>query len=417
MANSMCSYKLEVGKVYNFRVVTSPALDNEIRVCCYINNDLVIDATTSYPSGNQNQCGIRMAASVTNRIANIKISDNTPKYAITLNQVINGSVEVDKTNAKHGEYLNVKITPQEGYYLSSLKINDKEMTSDVSNDILNLLVEEDIEIDAKFSLIPEVLPYVSLNCDTYELYALESFTLIPSTTESNPIYSWSSSNENVVSVSNGYVFAVGTGTATVTVTMGTSTASCEVTVKVAEGYNFKSVYGSGMAVATTTNGVYTFGKNGVQADLVCGNETLELKYFEIEMNLILGCNVGVGGNFGFQFYKTKNASGSAASSYMFRPMTGTTNNVSITKDQTASTVLDKASYTLEKGIMYRIKIVVMEVENGTKIEGYIDGNLVCSYIETESLIGSIFGIRCGALSDNNAPHKVAIVSVSNINCH
>ena len=411
VAGTTCSYQLEVGKIYNFRVVTAPAANNEIRICCYINNTLLIDVTTAAPSGNGNQCGIRMAASVTNRIANIKVLDVTPEYIVTSAPTTNGSVLVDKNKLNYGEQLNITITPNEGYYLSSLKINDKEMISEVTNNTFNLLVQENITVNAVFTLIPETIPTVSLNYETYELNALESFVLVPSTTEVNPIYSWSSSDSTVVTVSNGKVFAVGTGTATVTVTMGTSSASCIVTVKVADDYSFKSVYGSGQSTSTTTNGVYTFGKNGVQADLMFGNEVAELKYFEIEMNLILGCNVGSGANFGFQIYKTKNNNGGVSSSYLLRPMTGTSNNISLTKDQTSSSTLDKQSYSLEKGVMYRVKIVVAQVESGTKIEAYIDGNLICSHIDSEPLTGTIFGIRCASLSDNNSPHKVAIVSV------
>ena len=408
VANTICSYKLEVGKIYNFRVVTAPAANNEIRVCCYINNELVIDVTTTAPSANGNQCGIRMAANVTNRLSNIKMNDNTPEYKVTTSQTTNGTVVADKNKLKHGESLMLTVSPNEGYYLSSLIINDKEMVSDVSNNVFNMTVLEDVVITAKFDLIPEEIHTVSLNYENYELYALESFVLTPSTNELNPTFTWSSTDSNVVTINDGKVFAVGSGTAIVTVTMGTSTASCVIAVKVAEGYSFKSVYGSGQADATTTNGVYTFGKNGVQSDLMYNDETADLKYFEIELNVMLGCDITSNHNFGFQVHKTKSSNGNISKAYMLKATTDINNNISITKNGTG---VNSGGFALQAGNVYRVKLVVTQVAEGTKIEGYIDGQLVCSYVDSTPLSGTIFGIRCASLSDNNSPHKVAIVSV------
>ena len=65
---------------------------------------------------------------------------------------------------------------------------------------------------------------------------------------------------------------------------------------------------------------------------------------------------------------------------------------------------------LEANKLYKIKIVVEKIETGRNIKAYVDGELYYDYTDTSPLNGTIFGIRCKALSDNSAPHKISIVS-------
>ena len=70
----------------------------------------------------------------------------------------------------------------------------------------------------------------------------------------------------------------------------------------------------------------------------------------------------------------------------------------------------------ESGNTYRIKISVTTTSNSVSIKGYIDGVLICEYTDQENpYLGTIFGLRCAALTDSNSPHKIAIVSVTNNN--
>ena len=557
IADTIKTYSFEIGKAYNFRIVTAPDAIGKVRVICYINGESIIDVVTDEPSGEGMQCGIRMAAAVTNRFSNIKVLENIIEYDVDVNETINGKVFVDKTKVIRDGALQLSVQANEGYYLETLIVNVNDITallSDNTYTINNVL--EDINISATFKkyhsieiadcengsitsdsvlikdgqnvtlnitsetgyklseliinsesvvilsqskyvienvttdlnivavfteitdetitvefyvnselvqlsqvLIGEsvVAPtintiedrmhiylfeswqdaygnicddftfetdmklyahfndtthYLGLNYDRYELNALESIQLVANTTATFDFqYLWSSENENIATVDeNGNVFAVGTGTTKIFVTIDDVMTSCQLTVKAAEGYMFKGVYGQ-ISSSTWDNGVYTFGKGGVQADLVDLNGNLaQMDYFEIELNLILGCDVGTGANFGFQINKTKNDNGSVKESYMLKPMT-TANSQFLENSNKISSVENK-SIKLQANKLYRIKIVVEKVDSGINIKAYINNEVYFDYIDTTPLSGTIFGIRCAALSDNNSPHKVSIVSVT-----
>ena len=351
IVGSTKSYPLFLGSAYNFRVVTSPSDNYKIKVECYINNEKVIDEICAAPNGNGKQCGIRMASAVTNRFANIKLTDNTP-----------------------------------------------EVSQDSYDGTL------------------------SLNYSTYSLNALETFTLSPIASKEHSLqYVWASSDNTIAIVIGGVVTAVGNGTCDITVSLGDVSATCKVTVNVDENYTFKSVYGS-TSNSTVTNGVYTFGKNGVQADIfdTKTNAVAKLTSYDIEMNLYIGCNIGSGAKFGFQINKTEKSETdkNINNGYAFKPLTGTTNNVSINEESssTSSTSKVTGNASLTAGNTYRIKISVTTTSNSVSIKGYIDGVLICEYTDQENpYLGTIFGLRCAALTDSNSPHKIAIVSVTNNN--
>lgn len=93
----------------------------------------------------------------------------------------------------------------------------------------------------------------SVTLDSIGATATLTVTLTPAdTTEA---VTWMSSDEDVVTVSEGVVTCVGVGTATVTAYCGTQSASCEVVCEVV--INADSTYGvipNGNALMTTTNG-------------------------------------------------------------------------------------------------------------------------------------------------------------------
>lgn len=342
VAGTKTSYKIEVGKKYNFRAVTSPN-GNKVNVKCYIDNEEVINVDVDPTGGDKNQCGLRMGATVTNRFANVKLLDKTP------------------------------------------------------------------EVDDSVTL--------TLNHSSYTLNALESFTLIPTLSQEQVFpYVWESSDETVAVVKDGKVTAVGSGEADITVSTGSVSATCKVTVNAEENYYFKSVYGTGVSKTTNVKGVYTFGASGVQSDLVnADGSDCALTNYEIELNLVMGCNVGTGGNLGFQINKVKNSDNGVKQAYMLKPMTSAsvaTDNVTLVKN--GSSTVSKATYTLEKGVVYRVKIIVATLESSVNVKAYIDGNEVCDYTDTSTTLvkGTIFGLRCGSLMDNNSPHKVSIVSLT-----
>ena len=410
------SYNIEVGKLYNFRVVTAPAINGKVKVVCYINNQSVIDTETEMPSGNGKQCGIRLANMVTNRFINLNVIDNIPSsLSINVLESENGSVRVDEETVSYKGSVVVTVLPNNGYYLKSLYINDVDVVENVYDSCyIYKNVKENLTIKAEFEPIPSEEVTISLNYSSYELYALESFMLVATTQIENPNYVWSSSDTSVVTVEGGKVFAVGSGSAIVTASIGEVSATCNVIVKVAEGYSFKAVYGT-VSGLSSNNGVYTISK-GLQADLYENGSTASLKYFEIELNMILGCDVGTGAKLGFQIHKTKENNGSLSSCYMVKPMTTAqvaNDNIRIAKDTSNSTSTDKVknSYELQVGVTYRVKIIVTQVEGATNIKTYIDGNLVSEYTDALPLTGTLFGLRVASLLDSNKPHKFAIVSV------
>ena len=133
--------------------------------------------------------------------------------------------------------------------------------------------------------------------------------------------------------------------------------------------------------------------------------------------MILGCGVGTGANFGFQINKTESSNGNVSKCYMFKPTTTdqvAANNLSLVKNGAAISGLTKPTLELKASQLYRVKIVVEKVETGRNVKCYIDGELYINYIDTTPLTGTIFGLRCAALSDANKPHKVSIISIKQL---
>ena len=150
IADTIKTYSFEIGKAYNFRIVTAPDAIGKVRVICYINGESIIDVVTDEPSGEGMQCGIRMAAAVTNRFSNIKVLENIIEYDVDVNETINGKVFVDKTKVIRDGALQLSVQANEGYYLETLIVNVNDITallSDNTYTINNVL--EDINISTK----------------------------------------------------------------------------------------------------------------------------------------------------------------------------------------------------------------------------------------------------------------------------
>ena len=562
---TLTTYALEVGNIYNFRVVTEPSENDKVHVMCYIDGNLLIDVVTDKPSGNGTLCGIRLANLVANRFANVKVYDKTPSYQVVVDDVANGTIATDIKEVKRGSSLvispsanegyalekliingidvtgelvdgsytltnvtsainitasfiklfNVKInssehgnvdasatsvtasdvviltiTPEEGYLLETLTINGELVTVDSSLRYTIDNITNDIEVNAIFTLIPaelvtiefyngeelvksetvdkgiEVTPpnvkkadngmiiytfdcwkdvnnnvidsfafetdvklyaafsesYHSLALDrqNYEMNALESFTLIPSTTAAHDFeYVWSTDNNEVATVDNGKVFAVGTGTTKIKVAIDNVVSECEVTVKAAEGYYIKGVYPTTTSSAAYfKNGVFIIG-DGIQADIfdVETDTKTVLQYYEIELNMYIGCNVGTGANFGFQLNKTETSNGAVSTAYMLKPMTTAsvaTGNLRLVRNGAAITGVSNETIDLVKGNTYRVKFAVTKVDTGINMKAYVDGQLYFDYTDTKPLAGTIFGIRCASLLDTSTPHMISIISIKKI---
>ena len=86
---------------------------------------------------------------------------------------------------------------------------------------------------------------ISLNETQKTIVVGESFTLVATTTPANAEVVWLSSDEAIVTVTNGTVLGVSEGTATVTAKNDTETATCQVTVTAAEVQKYTVVFKNG----------------------------------------------------------------------------------------------------------------------------------------------------------------------------
>ena len=86
---------------------------------------------------------------------------------------------------------------------------------------------------------------VSLDVSAKEIFVGESFTLTATATPADAEIVWSSSDEAIVTVTNGTVLGVSVGTAIVTAKNDTATATCEITVKEAEAQTYTVVFKNG----------------------------------------------------------------------------------------------------------------------------------------------------------------------------
>ena len=86
---------------------------------------------------------------------------------------------------------------------------------------------------------------ISLNATQKTIVVGESFTLTATTTPANAEIEWLSSDEAIVTVTNGTVLGVSEGTATVTAKNDTATATCQITVTAAEVQTYTVVFKNG----------------------------------------------------------------------------------------------------------------------------------------------------------------------------
>ena len=113
---------------------------------------------------------------------------------------------------------------------------------------------------------------IGLNLNNITLRVGESSVLsadVQPGNATNKVVTWSSSNSNVVTVSNGTIIAVNAGTATITATAGGKSAICIVTVISPVTYSYEIVDAPGSAVGQcyiyikSSDGKYVSGKINV----------------------------------------------------------------------------------------------------------------------------------------------------------
>lgn len=116
-------------------------------------------STSLTVSGNYQFIGIRSASGAI-YLTNVSIewSDEAadlPKYDVTVSPSDNGSVTANPTKAFEGETVALSINPDAGYQLSSLTVNEVDVTSDVEDDAYSFsMPAANVTVAAVFEEIP-----------------------------------------------------------------------------------------------------------------------------------------------------------------------------------------------------------------------------------------------------------------------
>lgn len=79
------------------------------------------------------------------------ISQEIPPFSINCISSQNGTVTADKTSAQLGDTVTLRITPDAGYVLKSLKVNGAEHVDQVENGGLTLTAATDLTVEATFT--------------------------------------------------------------------------------------------------------------------------------------------------------------------------------------------------------------------------------------------------------------------------
>ena len=86
--------------------------------------------------------------------------ENAPEtYTVTVGTLTNGTVTPDKTEAKAGDTVTLTVTPENGYYVKSVTVDDTDTTVEKSGTIQNeysfVMPEKNITVTAVFEAIPD----------------------------------------------------------------------------------------------------------------------------------------------------------------------------------------------------------------------------------------------------------------------
>lgn len=193
-----------------------------------------------------------------------------PKLSNLIRSSVNPSISLSAKNAtlyKGQKYtLSASVTPGD-VYVNWTTSNSSVAT--VNNGVVTANSEGTATITAFFTYngtnysstcsITVKKPGITISESSRTVYQTNIFDLNATATPSNQIISWSTSNSNVATVSNGRVTAVNPGTATITASVTcygeTYSASCNVTVKevsVKLDQTSKTVYQTDEFVLTAT---------------------------------------------------------------------------------------------------------------------------------------------------------------------
>lgn len=348
---------------------------------------------------------------ITNVTANVEVTvefEEIPVDNISVNFYNSDNTLISQQTIPSGSQ--VTNLPQATKASSGMKYYVfKEWRNKNGEGVTNFVFTEDVDLYAYYN----ELTYTLEIDKELELYALDEYVLTPTTNNPNQVtYHWESSDEGVIIVTDGKIYAVKVGTANVTVEVDGVTATCLVMVKVAQDLNITTVYGSG---ASYQDGVLTI--NSAQADIVDSTSAkVEMTDFELEINVRLTTSVGTGANFGIQFNKVENSLGNVSKAYMLKLMTTdqvATNNVVIAKNGTNVTATQN-TFEIKSGTTYRVKISSQTTDSGRLIKYYINGTLICEYTDTSSALdNSLIGFRCASVLSGDG-HLISIVSLKNL---
>ena len=147
----------------------------------------------------------------------------------------NGGTTTGGGTFNSGTSQTVRATANPGYTFVNWTENGAQMSTDVN---YTFTLEKNRNLVANFQVAPVPVTGVTLNHTTWTAKlgdpTLTLVATVQPTNATNQAVTWSTSNANVATVTNGIVTFVGAGNATITVTTqdGAKTATCNVTVTV-----------------------------------------------------------------------------------------------------------------------------------------------------------------------------------------
>ena len=184
------------------------------------------------------------------------------RWTITVSAGPNGTVDpLGELTVIDGENLTITFTPNGGYKVSEILVNDEPVVFEVGTDGRVTYILRDVSADTSVSASFEPILVTGIEIDNTTLSLKEgekgslSVTVTPEDALNRSV-SWASSDNGVVTVDqDGNVTAVGVGTATITVTAkdgsGVS-AECEVTVTAADVPSYGVTVGTTEGEGTVT---------------------------------------------------------------------------------------------------------------------------------------------------------------------
>ena len=112
--------------------------------------------------------------------------------------------------------------------------------------------------------------------------------------------------------------------------------------------------------------------------------------------------------------KTEKADGSLSTAYMVKVMTNSSIVLKkLSGSTTKETVNSLTTIKFEADKVYNVKFRVETSADSVHIEVYVDNTLYIDYTDTNSpYTGTVFGLRCGAFTNDVVAHKFSLVSIN-----